>query len=470
MKILLLLFIISTSSFAEDRPLRKAAINFGKGQPKMSELKDVVINAVKAGYYFAALPWAKEYIANRGQVTPALNRAIEEIIDYAGVKPFQVLEIDILRNSRSSSIYYVISKKYFARGKFAFAMKYLKKIDPNSKVYPYASHMMATIHSIENRQELASQVFKDCIRYSDSLASEEKNKVKMKQLLMNRDYCIVGEARTQFARRAFAKADLAYLDVDKRSQVWPEILFEEAWNSYYLGNYNRTLGKLVTYKAPALNHFFKPESEVLVALSYLKLCLYADAKDTVDSFYDLYLKPARGLKKLLKARRRYSYYSKLALDSENRKSDSGLLSRVVNSITMEQAYKEIKEGLRLAEDEMRKVNAIPGNSRFKRGMRNNLIEVINSQKIILGSYVRNRAIAKYAELYRAFKDMSYIKLEVLAQRKKALYRTEKNFVRKRGDLKYIERNEKQYFWNFNGEFWADELGDYVFALASRCNE
>ena len=63
--------------------------------------------------------------------------------------------------------------------------------------------------------------------------------------------------------------------------------------------------------------------------------------------------------------------------------------------------------------------------------------------------------------------MSYIKLEVLAQRKAKLYSFDET-DRSRGDLKYIERNEKQYFWDFNGEFWADELGDYVFALKSEC--
>ena len=63
--------------------------------------------------------------------------------------------------------------------------------------------------------------------------------------------------------------------------------------------------------------------------------------------------------------------------------------------------------------------------------------------------------------------MSYIKLEVLAQRKSKLYNFDDK-KKKRGDIKYIERNDKQYFWNFNGEFWADELGDYVFALGSEC--
>ena len=58
-------------------------------------------------------------------------------------------------------------------------------------------------------------------------------------------------------------------------------------------------------------------------------------------------------------------------------------------------------------------------------------------------------------------------LEVLAQKKAKLYSFEKD-NRSRGDIKYIQRNEKQYFWDFNGEFWADELGDYVFALKSEC--
>jgi hypothetical protein len=65
--------------------------------------------------------------------------------------------------------------------------------------------------------------------------------------------------------------------------------------------------------------------------------------------------------------------------------------------------------------------------------------------------------------------MSFIKLEILALKKERLYQTDKPFDgNKRGDVQYIERNDKQYFWTFNGEFWADELGDYVFALRSEC--
>ncbi len=449
--------------------LKEAAILFGKGRPRLSQLDDIIVNTVNAGFPFSALPWTKEYIVSRGVMSTSMNSALEEIIDQTGVRQFQVLPLELLNRVKSSSVHFVVAKKYFARGKFNLALKALELVKPGSKVFPFASHMTAAIHSIENRQELATEIFKECVRTSERAASYEKNKIKMKQYQMNKDYCLTGLARAQFARRNFKKADLAYLDIQKQSQVWPEILFEEAWNSFYLGNYNRTLGKLVTYKAPVLDHFFKPEADVLVALSYLKLCLYDDAKKTVDDFYSQYLKSSRALRKLLKARRQFSYYYDLATETERMSTTrGGLLGRVIESIVMEQAYKEIKEGLRLAEIELKSVLKIPGNSRFKRALVNNIKEVIRTQKVILGSYVRNRAIAKYAELYRAFQDMSYIKLEVLGQRKKSLYASNSATTGKRGSFEYIETNDKQYFWNFNGEFWADELGDYVFALASRC--
>ncbi|MFX6036336.1 hypothetical protein ABTE74_23385, partial [Acinetobacter baumannii] len=36
--------------------------------------------------------------------------------------------------------------------------------------------------------------------------------------------------------------------------------------------------------------------------------------------------------------------------------------------------------------------------------------------------------------------------------------------KKRGSLGKPSMRDNQFFWSFNGEFWADELGDYTFAL------
>jgi hypothetical protein len=97
----------------------------------------------------------------------------------------------------------------------------------------------------------------------------------------------------------------------------------------------------------------------------------------------------------------------------------------------------------------------------------NVKEVVSDYQELLGSYARAQFQEKYNGLTKSFQGMSFIKLEVLSRKKQSLYE-EKNASGKRGDVKYIERNDKQYFWDFNGEFWADELGDYVFALRSEC--
>jgi len=107
-------------------------------------------------------------------------------------------------------------------------------------------------------------------------------------------------------------------------------------------------------------------------------------------------------------------------------------------------------------------------SKLKSTLLNNLQILVDEYKNVIGAYVRSNLKNKNKELKSAFQGMSYIKLEVLALKKEKLYENRMFSGQKRGDIKYLERNEKQYFWNFNGEFWADELGDYVFALGSEC--
>ena len=215
-------------------------------------------------------------------------------------------------------------------------------------------------------------------------------------------------------------------------------------------------------------HVFNPEIEVLNALTYLKLCLFQDAKQISNQFYDRYMGDARKLRNYL---RRYKsntnfYFDLMVRYEQSQASPTPLMKTLFKSVAREEVYRDIKAQIRAAANEYRRIKRKP-NSRFKRLVVVNLQEAIQSQKRILGAFIRAKLVSHYAQLYRAFEGMSYIKLEVLAQKKAKLYSFDDK-SRSRGDVKYIQRNEKQYFWDFNGEFWADELGDYVFALKSEC--
>jgi hypothetical protein len=460
--------IISSTAFAS---YNAAEDHYGKGTISLSGYRKTIIEMVRGGYYFSVIPWMKDFLVrNDRPLDDELESAFDKMLYVTGVKPFETLPENVLSRSRSGNIRYILAKRLFKSGKLEDALAQLNRVDGDHSAYPFVANMKGTIHaSLGNNKEAETQ-FNDCARSSERLASRSDSLIQKEQLLLNKDYCIAGMARVHFAGRQYQQAELIYLDILKTSFVWPEILFEEAWSSYYLKNYNRTLGKLVSYKAPVFDFIFKPEVEVLKALTYLKMCLYEDAKKTADDFYRDLLEPSKELRRFLNSRgKNYGYYYELIADYESdRQLPLPILSSLLKSIKKDGAFVEMKSALNLALAEYNNLRK-QGNSSFKSNLTQNLKVVLDEYKTVLGAYVRAGLVAKYAELFSAFQSMSFIKLEILALKKEKLYQSDRSSDSgKRGDVQYIERNDKQYFWTFNGEFWADELGDYVFALRSEC--
>lgn len=444
---------------------------YGKGTISLSGERRTIIELVKSGYHFSAVPWMKDFLVkNNKTLDEDLENAFDKMIYVTGVKPFETLPENILSRSRSGNIRYILAKRLFKRNQPHEALAELNRVGGDHPAYPYVAHLKGTIYSSLNKFSEAESQFKDCIRTSESESKDADSRLQKNQFLLNKDYCVAGVARTQFANKNFPNAELSYLDIQKTSFVWPEILFEEAWTSYYLRNYNRTLGKLVSYKAPVFDFVFKPEVEILKSLTYLKMCLYEDAKKTADNFYaDLY-HPSKELRTFLQSRGKdYKYFYNLMADHEtNKLSPLPIVDSILKSIEKEGAFIEMKGAFTSAIAEYNKLRK-ERTSGFRSNMMSNLKLVLDEYRTVLGAYVRAGLVSKYAELYSAFEGMSYIKLEILALKKEKLYNADvRESGRKRGDIKYIERNDKQYFWTFNGEFWADELGDYVFALRSEC--
>lgn len=466
-KILIALFLSSTAMASYESAER----TFGKGSISLSASRKAIIELIDGGYYFSAVPWMKDYLVkHNGPIDSDLERAFDKMLYVTGVRSFESLPESVLRRSNSGNIHYIMAKRHLKQNRNQEALNELNRVNGDHPAYPFVAHMKGTINSILNRNAEAETQFKDCVRVSERMISKADTLIIKEQLQVNRDYCTAGIARTQFAAKDFVKSELNYLDIQKESPVWPEILFEEAWTSYYAKNYNRTLGKLVSYKAPVFDFVFKPEVEVLKALAYLKLCLYDDAKKTVDEFYDTLLQPSRDLRNFINGRSKdYRYYYGLMSDFEgNRAVPLPILENALRSIRKDGAFLELKGALGAAVNEYNNIRK-QRRSTFNSTLTTNLKVVLDEYRSVLGAYVRAGLVSKYAELYSSFVGMSYIKLEVLALRKEKLYQSDgTQGERKRGDVKYIERNDKQYFWTFNGEFWADELGDYVFALRSEC--
>lgn len=444
-----------------------------RSRGSVTSYPQVVNELLEDNLYFTAIPYLKEYLSrSNGNIPKEVDILIDKVVTQVGVRQFEVLPRGILRRTKAPLMRYILAKKYFRVGKYDDALRTLNGTIPrNHPAKPFALLLEGSIFSIKNQNNLAIAAFKNCVQETKRQMNNASSKNRLRQLAINRDYCTVGKARTEFHNRSYDDASLSYLDLPKDSYVWPEILFEEAWNSFYQRDYNRTLGKLVTYKAPIMSFVFNPEVEVLKALTYMELCLFDDARKVVDDYYNKYQEDTLSVKKFLsKYGKNYKYFYLLAKSMKGGKSSGNkLLNKLLESVLRDAAFMELIDSFNIGRDEIERVKGI-NNSKMRKVFLSNLRESLLLQRDLIGAYVRKSLHLNIDYLDKSFEGMTYIKLEVLGRRKEQLYFATNDVSRSRGDIRYLKRNDKQYFWTFNGEFWADELGDYVFSLKSECDQ
>ncbi|WP_127717731.1 tetratricopeptide repeat protein [Halobacteriovorax sp. HLS] len=464
-------FLLVLLSFSAQANVDKAWSYLVKSSGSVKYYPNVINELVEEKLYFASIPYIKELLTRgNSRSSKELDSLIDKVVTNVGVRQFEVLPTKFLAKSNAPTLKYILAKKYFRQGKYDLALKSLNGTIPkNHPAKPFALFLEGSIFTITKKYKSSLQAYNECISASES-ANSYGNENRKTQLSINRDYCIVGKARTNFSTGQYEKANLDYLDLSKSSHIWPEVLFEEAWNSFYMRDYNRTLGKLVTYKSPFLSFIHNPEIDVLSALTFMELCLWQDTLKVVDEFYANNEKDHAQIRGFLnKHRKDYKYFYLLAKSRMNGKvRGNKLLNKMLNSINRDPAYREIFDFFQTGKDELEIINKLPA-TKMKSILKINLREALILQRNLIGAYVRKKLHLSWNQVNKTFVDMSYIKLEVLSRRKESLYSSEVSMNRGRGDVKNLKRTDKQYFWTFNGEFWADELGDYVFSLKSECN-
>jgi tetratricopeptide (TPR) repeat protein len=429
-----------------------------------SKLHENFVSYYKTGLRYSLMSIAKEILARDYNNVNGLENALEEVVLTVGSRNFQGFSVEQLGKHKFNFINYVIGRKYFQSGDWDNANQYLRKVSPTSRFYPMAIQAMGALVAQTKQEEKAQLLFDKCARDAKKRADDFSGTIK-KQYQFVEYECIIGKARVVYGMRKLPEAEKYYMELSKKSYIWPQILVEEAWNSYSQKAYNRSLGKVATYKAPQLRYAYKPEVDTVRAMSYLEMCLYDDAIETVNSFYKVYEPLAKYLEGTLA---RYSrdvlYYYNLARAGINQDGPyndflQGALKDPDTHLLMQNIIEAKKEN---------EIISSKFRGRAQSVLENTMADYQESQRVLIGRIIRTKFKRFSVDLREALQDMSYIKLEVLGRKKSALYQG-KAVSGKRGDVEYLKRTRAQYFWNFKKEFWADELGDYVFALASECH-
>lgn len=344
---------------------------------------------------------------------------------------------------------------------------YVDGMSKDSPLYPHALQLRGVAQALLNDTKGARQSFEACKATSGRLKewgwSKESEDLKTR--------CQAGLARSFYEEGLFLDAERAYDRIPKESLVWPDILFEQAWNAYSLGQMNHTLGKLVSYKAPILEFVYNPEIEVLRAQAYYSLCLYQDAGRAMDEFSKKYTPMGEQIRNFVEKKDRdLSEFFNLGKEAlKGPMASRKPLHQLVNRFVRGPYFQDLVQTDKSLVPEFAMIEAFSGT---QEGFSGFLREVLKWRKRTVatlgGIFVKNSLIDYHQELISDFDKVSFIKLELLKKLKDQLMHAPlSGGPRSRGEI-LPERRDDQYYWGFNGEFWNDELGDYVFGLKSEC--
>jgi hypothetical protein len=254
-------------------------------------------------------------------------------------------------------------------------------------------------------------------------------------------------ARILFEQKKFEDAYNMYETIDAPIEKQAAVFLEEAWTQYYMKDYRRAMGLLYALEAPAFYRYFNPEKFLIKALIYKNLCHYNVAKDAVAEFRHYYGEAVDAI------------YDRVDLDKNEIIMDAAL---------QEPALVELGRFQRLLDTELGMLDNFSsawGNN----GLQDHLNRIYDlkireanrrlKDKLDLGI----RAVAeKLLEFEEQMNLLEYeIGLSIYKRIKGAP--TEKESKKDR-----IPTSGPMVYYEFDGEFWNDELHDFRFFIEDRC--
>lgn len=425
--------------------------------------------------YFAAIPYAAEFILGQSKWPNDFEKVLESLVLKTGPHSFAGLPAKILSSKKSASLSFVLGHSLFNKKDYKGAYKVLSKIPKGNRFKAEALFIQASSFNLLKNHQPAVKKYEECRELTSELASKAKHEKLERYYQILNEQCQIHIARLKYRKKNYKQALKEYDKIDKNSYLWPYLLLEKAWAYYYLEDPNRTLGLLVTYRSPLLSSYFMPESEVLTALAYHKLCLWDDSLKVIDQYYNVYKDRSDDLKNILIPHKNSdTYFLKMMLSPiEKIEEANPFIRNLLTQVRKRVKYSVDLVNFKKSQEELKKWMALKGHTELTKKISKQVHYQVGWRTKQLNHYIKKQMFNFINEIHRFSYEMFNIRLEALSSKRDEIYRStvaDEENKRTRGSEKNVNRLSTEHFYTFTGEFWADELGDYSFGLKSQCEE
>lgn len=451
----------------------------GRGEKEKAEW-GLAQSLQRLGFYYSA---SKYYsvIVRRGpkRNNPFFTKAMEELgkinstISLGQSHVVQLFKTRIdsgaIPGAARGFYFYYLGIEAFNRRKFEQANSYFAKVPSGSPYYVRALFHLGVISNLRGSHSKAIGYFE---RVRSGAPRDEAGMWVREQSNLN-------IARVNYETKRFRSAIQAYAQIPRNSDNWLQALFEAAWTFFMMQKHNNTLGTIHTLHSPFFENRFFPESYILQAITFLRLCRFPQVKASLARFKGRYKGVFDDLRRLLDQHQSNSKgFFKIVYDyrvgslNEHKRAWA-----ILDSLSRTDVYKEAGNTIRFSDNELGRLSRY-SSAWGSGGLSDELQGFLRNKKAAAVKDAGRRLYDKAAGYYAYLKELSdqtnLINAEMVLGRVDALREKLKvgsadkkaNFI---GGLQELNIGQDLEYWPFEGEYWEDELGGYVYNLESKCN-
>ncbi len=340
---------------------------------------------------------------------------------------------------------------------------------PEGDVFARARFLDGLVLYAQGDQEGAIDVFKDVIR----LTNPKKVSSPDQDL---RELAFLQLARIHYENRQNRYAIFYYGKMPWGGERWLEGLWEASYAYYRIGDYEKTLGNLITLQSPYFRDEYFPESYILKAIVYYENCRYPEARQVLEQFSRTYEPVYDELQKITGGQRPAQGYYELVRDAANAPG-GGPMRKIMKLALSDQTVRKLSESIGEVEREMDEgIGARRADFRGS-ALAKDLLDKLKASRSAMvdeaGARSRSKLEWERDGLRQLLAQALRIQIEVSRKEREALEGSlakgsQVDVVR---DLKYSHAvSDEQLYWPYEGEFWRDELGTYSYTLTKGCKD
>lgn len=335
-------------------------------------------------------------------------------------------------------VQYVQGLSDYQKGFTDWGDKHFLAIDKSSPYYLEAQYVRG-VHAVRERHDdEATDRFAN-ISDSNTNAPLVKNKARL------------ALARLLFDRGYYADAFPLYDKVEQvdLSYEQAQILTEKAWTAYYLKEYPKALGLLHALGAPSYAEYFLPDEYLLRGLIFKDLCHYLSAKNVVRAY-------------------RFKYGR--ALEQLKERQPMERIGRIRGAASAQGSISRRSQFLRALRHELDQLGDVRGawtDSGLAQHLQTLYENALADQAHRWKTEFGRAADAVAMRLLDTTEQINLLDYEVSMDIYKPLDPRDAKLPE---DKKVLPNNKRNVLYEFDGEYWNDELRDYQYFISSRCFE